>query len=655
MAYYDIFVTDAISAPAGWSVGASANSGASKASAVNSWRRVNRIIYDYFNGGGLDTPRIIIGRLNCGGLANYLGAAAVTGIGNYTNNCITSDGAVTTQTVPGGFVIVPDNAAQNWHLGDLRVAGNTGTGDWVQLWYKSGQYYYADPGSGVRTNIWAVSNETSGVGTLIDTNVANYAGRIVRVWRGGAANAASAFDKYAEMWEARNLNDLGNDGTRGWTQMAYPSGDTAMDTEQPDWGSTGSTLISRRLHVYCATNPYTAWGGVTFATQESQYGMLALRDIDGWTVSPDLIVCGGTAGSRGAGVSIDGCRDALYEAKHVISPFYRSTIQLNNYTSGRQIQRLQIAPYVDSNLSSMPYSTVGGTDHSNGAGDMIQFHADVSMTDVTFLQKASNGRQSVVRGMAHMGIGNQSPSGSFLCARLKIEPGVQFLGGMTQYCRGIALIGNPTNLYDYKIGGHMTGMRAPSQVHGSGVVSGLVLRNPGPMYEEDTLGAGSFTDRFGGVRTYGDVATNGRFRDVTGLLIHPQNSSQYVGEILVIDSDIECLGAGISYSRASYSGGSPRVTVANTVFRPSPNPGGLGIAVLIDELTNSPGNSLHLINNVGIGGIQCATSTGATDTKIAVSSFGQPTTSGGAATNVGWLEYPTIEAYQLEQARAKVA
>jgi hypothetical protein len=51
------------------------------------------------------------------------------------------------------------------------------------------------------------------------------------------------------------------------------------------------------------------------------------------------------------------------------------------------------------------------------------------------------------------------------------------------------------------------------------------------------------------------------------------------------------------------------------------------------------------VNNVAIGEIQCATTVGATSTKVDPDNFGSGITSGGAATNTGWSKFPDMSSY----------
>jgi hypothetical protein len=223
------------------STGTNTNTGLSTGQRVKGFRRINKLVADYVNGGGLDTPRVFVSRYTYSSLES-MDNAATTGIGNYANNGLAIDGTtVSTVSIPAGtgLEIVPEVPGQNWHFGDIRVIG-TAALSWRRMYLSGGKFNFT--GTGSITNVWAYchvttggaltgtspfqtndgiggSNEGSGgLGTFINTFVANLSGRIQRVWRGGAAEGASALDRYNEIWESKNLTDMGSDPTRMWTQ-----------------------------------------------------------------------------------------------------------------------------------------------------------------------------------------------------------------------------------------------------------------------------------------------------------------------------------------------------------------------------------------------------------------------------------------------------
>lgn len=663
MATLDLYCTDSISAPATWNVGADANNGLTKTTAVISRRRLNQLMYD--NRLSYDTFNIYVGRYNDAGLHAWDTSGTAIGLGNYANNCVTAGGAVSTQTIPGTFNLLPFDPAQDWHFSDIRTFG-TATTNWIQCYTDSltaptGYRLNSGGGFTILSNVWSTATgagDTTGAGSLLNAAFAAdfTAARVLRVWKGALTNGLSCLDRWAELQESGNALDLGADETRLWTQRGFRVYDsTGAELDSATWpvGSNG-TLLCNRLFVVSKTNPATAWGGITFLSGENIRGHLRITDIDGWTVSPGLKFLGGP---HGDGVILDGVRDAIYEAQHYAMGYKGNTVQFRSTNSTREIQRLQVSVFGDPRIYlTKDWAVDGVSAHNLGGSDMYQFAVTSQSVDVTFRAKATDGRQNVIYDPGHAGIGNATFSGAGRMERVVIEPGVQFIGGNIQYGRAILMNGSPTTCKDWRVGGQVSGMTAGCQFMGTGIVSGLVIRNPRQMFQGAADGAASYTDRWGNTRTFSNNSTKGKVRDSQGVGLGATSASLHVGEVLITDSDIECMGAGFSWNRAGYTGNSPRITISNTVFRPSADPASLNIGVNITSATtNAPGDYVHCINNIAVGGIKCATSINATDTLINAADFGQPTTSTGAETNVGWAEYPDEGAYLQEQARAKAA
>jgi hypothetical protein len=209
---------------------------------------------------------------------------------------------------------------------------------------------------------------------------------------------------------------------------------------------------------------------------------------------------------------------------------------------------------------------------------------------LTFREKASNGRRSVVRETMHSAISG-GPSGAGYLFGLVAEPGIQYINQSSHYGRVFNINGSPNLTKDYRLGGIIRGMRAPCQIQGSGVVANYSNTQRGLMMPAAVPGVNEYVNRWGSKRVFSNGATDGQVRDSVCLSIAPQSATQQVGNILVLDSEFECLGAGINTYQGAYTGVfTPRITVARCLFRPDPNTRGLNIAVDIGgPSTNAPG------------------------------------------------------------------
>lgn len=435
--------------------------------------------------------------------------------------------------------------------------------------------------------------------------------------------------------------------------IPWSSGGSGVHTMQSD-NSVG--LVGRRMYVHCVGNPASVWGGVTIHTREAQYFGLYLKCMRGVTVSPDLKFLGGIAGNMAA---IDNCEDVLYEARHDATSILDNTVGLvtnNTYGALTENRRITIAPAYDSTSGDDWPGWVNVGEHSYGSSDMLQFTNLAVVKDITVKEKASNGRQSYFINPRHTAIGNSGTFGE--TRRLIVEPGVIFRGGAHEYQRAFGLNGVASNFTDWIIGGQVSGMSAPDQIGGSGVMRGLVKWNNRPMYPSAVDGSNLITDRWGFTRTWNFAydATIAKYMNAS--MTFPQYAGTDTGNVLVIECDFECWGIALQWALPAILSPTPRLTVTKTVFRRGP----LAVPAFKDVInigtSGNPGQYINFVDNVVIGdGIkgQVGTPISFTRYELPDMAAGGVLGANGFAINTGWQYYPTQDAYDEELARAKVA
>jgi hypothetical protein len=440
------------------------------------------------------------------------------------------------------------------------------------------------------------------------------------------------------------------------TYIAYV--DAGTPTISMALNTPNAAMLGRKLFVYCVGNPAKVWGGVSFQTAEANHGGLYLKCMTDVSVSPDLKFLG-QASSYGAG-TIDGCTRVLWEAQHDATSWRNVTLAIRSdaaYGATSVNTDITIAPAMDSCSSMNTPASVNSGQHSYGNSDMIGNDTGTTVINgfIKFVDKASNGRRSYFRQPRHTAIN----LGAVSINRFIVEPGVQFIGGAHPYQRAYSMGGTGSTNSNWILGGEITGMSAPSQLCGSGIIFGMTVRGQRSQYTAQPGGTTIWMDKWGRVRgTNGGLDTDiAKFRE-PAIQFWRQGSSSYQ-TILIINSDFECLGHATQLYD-TIGGGSPTITFTQNVFRASPgeNPGQeptFRVAIAFEPGAFNAGNYVRCINNVTIGDVTGATTIGAATTTYALPdmTIGGVLGAAGFAINTGWVNYATTELYDRAQASAR--